>query len=501
MNLFPAMPITVFSNLNKKELAIVSEMSPPIQGVDIIVVPKRFYPDGKATCHILGYVGYDHPGEAPDKDKYSYYIPDIKGRAGLEKLLDSHIELGSGFNGLKGSAGSKLVRVDVKGYVHDDFGVTEQPVNGNSVTLTINWKAQKSAEHVLEGRKGAIVLLNANTGAVLAMASAPTYDSNMFTDGISRKEWNGLLNDNDKPLIDRALMGEFLPGSIIKPLVALTELKNGIGPDELVDCKGAVKIGNSRIRCWAWNYGGHGNENMVNALRDSCNVYFVTMGIRLGLDKLTDTYQHAGIGRKTGIELSERSGIIPSKELKLKREKTSWTNFDTGLISMGQGMVSITPIQAAVYTAAIANGGKVMRPYLIDSIHNSVGKLLFENSPQIVDRLPFSQAQLDIVKEGMHNVVYDPNGSGKRAKNDYIELYGKTGTAQVGPVDHRTKCTWFTGFGYLENETYSVTIFVEGGVAGGMTNAPMAKAFFETWLGADTSVVENSTGEERIEGD
>ncbi|MEI6054911.1 MAG: penicillin-binding protein 2 [Lentisphaerota bacterium] len=501
MNLFPAMPITVFSSLNDKELAIASEMSPPIQGVEIVVVPKRFYPYGPMACHILGYVGHDDPGEAPDKKKYSYYIPDIKGKSGLEKLLDSNITLGANYNGLRGSAGSKLVRVNVKGYVHDDLGITELPINGNSVSLTIDWKAQKAAEQILKGKKGAIVVLNARTGAVLVMASAPSYDSNIFTNGIPKKGWNELMESKDKPLMNRPLMGEFLPGSIIKPLVALAELKDRIGREETVFCDGAVKIGNSRIRCWAWNYGGHGSENMINAIRDSCNVYFVTMGIRLGLDNITDMYKHAGIGRKTGIELSERTGIIPSRELKLKIEKTPWTNFDTGLISMGQGMISITPIQAAVYTAAIANGGKVLRPYLVNSIYNNTGKLLFENSPQVIDHLPITQAQIDVIKEGMHNVVYDPNGSGKRAKNDFIELYGKTGTAQIGPPDNRTKCTWFIGFGYLGKEAYSICVFVEGGLAGGMTNAPMTKAFFETWIGTDTAVVESSIGEKPSTGE
>lgn len=501
MNLFPAMPITVFSGLNTKELAIASEMSPPIQGVEILAVPKRFYPYGKTACHILGYVGNDDPGEAPDKNKYSYYIPDIKGKAGLEKLLDSNIALGAGYSGLRGSAGSKLVRVNVKGYVHDDLGVTELPINGNSVNLTINWKAQKAAELTLEGTRGAIVLLNANTGAVLAMASSPAYDSNIFTGGISKKEWKELMENKEKPLMNRALMGEFLPGSIIKPLVALAELKNGIGREELVDCEGSVKIGNSSIKCWAWKYGGHGFENMVNAIRDSCNVYFVTMGIRLGLDNILEIYKHAGIGRRTGIELSERMGTIPSRELKLKIEKTLWTNFDTGLISMGQGMIAITPIQAAVYTSAIANGGNVLRPYLVDSIYSNTGKLLFENTPHIIDHLPVTQAQINVIKEGMHNNIYDPNGGGKRAKNDFIELYGKTGTAEVGPANNRTKCTWFIGFGYLGKEAYAITVFVEGGVAGGMTNAPMTKAFFETWLGTDTPIVENSTGEEFISAD
>ena len=492
MTLRPAIPMIVFSNLSEKELALASEISPPIPGIEISVIPKRYYKYGKSACHIIGYVNKDDPGEAPDKNKYSYYIPDLKGKSGLEKLLDTKITAGNEYTGLRGTAGSKLVRVNVKGYVHDDMGVTDMPVNGNNVELTLNWQAQDAAVKTLEGKKGAIVVLDANTGAVIAMASSPVFDSNIFSLGISKTEWKRLVTDKDKPLINRALMGEFMPGSIIKPFVALAALKSGISPDSTTYCTSeGAKIGNTQIKCWASHLGGHGTEAMIGAINNSCNVYFVETGLKVGLDRLVDMYKHAGIGRKTGIGLSERQGILPSKELKQKIEKTTWTNFDTGLISIGQGMIAITPIQAAVYTAAIANGGTAWKPYLVKSVYDSNNKLLFETQPVQVDKLPVTEEELAVVREGMYDVIHDSNGSGKRAKNNAIELYGKTGTAEVGPLGRRTKNTWFIGFGnHDDSSVYSIAILVEGGKAGGMTNAPMAKTFFETWLGVDTPTIE-----------
>jgi len=482
MNLRPAMPITIFTNLTKKELAIASEYTPPIPGMDIIALPARYYPYKESASHILGYTGKDDAGKAPDRSNYSYYIPDMEGRSGLEKSLDKNIKIGPGYNGLRGKAGNNLLRVNVKGYVHDDLGVSRPPRNGNNVELTLNWDAQQAAEKVLKGKKGSLVLLNANTGAVLAMASSPNYDLNLFTGGISTVNWKLLLNDPAKPLFDRALMGQYMPGSIIKPLVALAALKDGIDPNTTIYCDGAAPIGNSKIRCWIWRYGGHGNENMIDAIRDSCNVYFVKTGLKLGLDKIAAMYSATGIGKKTGIGLPERSGQLPSRELKKRRNGTKWTIFDTGLISIGQGMLTITPLQAAIYTAAIANGGTIWRPFLVNKIYNFNEKQLYSAVPQKVNELPVTLDQLNIVREGMYESVHDVNGSSKRANSDIITLYGKTGTAQVGSPKNRTKNTWFTGFGKYKDNLYAIVVSVENGRSGGLTNAPMAKEFFTTWL-------------------
>ena len=482
MNLRPAMPISIFSNLNKEELAIASEYTPPIPGMEIITLSVRNYPYKDSACHILGYTGKDDPGNAPDRSDYSYYIPDIEGRSGLEKMLDRKIKVGPTYSGLRGKAGNKLLRVNVKGYVHDDLGISRSPRNGNNVELTLNWAAQLAAEKVLKGRKGSLILLNADTGAVLAMCSAPGYDVNLFTDGISKDNWKSLLDDPDRPLFNRALMGQYMPGSIIKPLVALAALKNGIDPNTPVYCDGAAPIGNSRIRCWIWRYGGHGNENMIDAIRDSCNVYFVETGLKLGLDKIAAMYSNVGLGKKTKIGLPEHSGQLPSRKLKKRLVGGEWTIFDTGLICIGQGMLTITPLQAAIYIAAIANGGTIWKPYLVSKIYNFNNKLLYTAMPQKVNQLPVTLNELNIVREGMYESVHDMNGSSKRANNDIIALYGKTGTAQVGSPKNRRQNTWFAGFGKHQNSLYAIIISVEDGRSGGLTNAPMAKEFFTTWL-------------------
>ena len=482
MNLRPAMGMTIFSDLTPKELAICSEISPPVPGMEIVALPVRYYPYGEVGCHFLGYTGKDDPGNAPDRKDYSYYVPDIKGKSGIEKMIDKRINLGVGFQGLRGKAGSKLLRVNVKGYVHDDLGVVITPKSGNNVVLTINWNAQKAAAKVIEGKTGSVIVLDADTGAVIAMASSPGFNPNAFTNGISRKSWNRLLHDPKRPLYDRALMGVYMPGSIIKPLVAFAALKDGISPDETIFCDGRAPIGNTSIKCWAWKYGGHGYENMVNAIRDSCNVYFVETGIKVGLDKLAEMYKAAGIGRKTGIGLPERRGVLPSREYKKKVNGRRWTNFDTGLISIGQGMVTLTPMEAVVYTAAIANGGIVWQPHILKEITNHNNKPLYEIFPHESGRLPVTEKEIKIVQEGMYKVVNDPNGSGRRAQNDFFTLSGKTGTAQVGSPPNRFKNTWFIGFGSYKNHTYAIVVSVEHGLAGGLTNAPMVKNFFNMWL-------------------
>ena len=482
MNLLPAIPITVFSGLTSKELAIVSEYTPPIRGLEIISLSIRSYPFNKTACHILGYTGKADAGDAPDRSKYSYYIPDIEGRMGLEKMLDKNVEIGAGFNGLRGKAGNNLLRVNVRGYVHDNLGISRPPRNGNNIELTLNWDAQMAAERVLKGHKGSLVLLNAKTGAVIAMASSPGYDLNLFNDGISSANWKALLDDPNRPLFNRTLMGQYMPGSIIKPLLALAALKAGIDPNDSVYCDGVAPIGNSKIRCWIWRWGGHGNENMIEALRDSCNVYFVKTGIKLGLDNIAAMYKAAGIGKKTGIGLPERSGQLPSRELKMRLNRRKWTAFDTGLISIGQGMLTLTPLQVAVYTAAIANGGTIWKPYLVDKIFNYNNKLLYSAIPQKVNQLPVTLSEINVVRDGMYESVHAINGSSKRAANETINLYGKTGTAQVGPANKRRKNTWFSGFGKYKNDLFAIAVLIEDGRAGGLTNAPMVKEFFTTWL-------------------
>ncbi len=478
----PAMPVTVFEALNAKELAAASELTPTILGMEITILPRRRYPAGKTACHILGYVSSEDPGKASDREQYSYYIPDLVGRSGLEKLLDDHIAIGPGFDGLIGEAGNNLLIVDAKGYTHDDLGVSRPPRDGNEVALTLNYTAQAVAETLLEGRKASVVVLNAKNGAILAMASSPSFNPNHFVPRISRAEWNKLIKDPAKPLLNRAMVGEYMPGSIIKPLVALAALKAGIDPTATINCSGGSQIGNTQIHCWIWKSGGHGPLDMINATMQSCNCYFIEIGRRTGLNALAEMMAAGGIGRSAGIGLPESSGKLPSRSLKRKLQGGEWNEYDTCLISIGQGLVTLTTLQAAIYTAALANGGTVWRPRLVESVYNHEHTLLYTQPPTIVDMLPVTPEFIGIVKKGMFKVVNDPDGTGKKAKTDVATVYGKTGTAQIGTAENRRRQTWFSGFAEHGDDLYAITVSVEDGLSGGVSCAPLVKKFFEDFL-------------------
>ncbi len=484
INLKPALPLAVFSNLGVRELATVAEMITSIKGAAIEVLPVRNYPEKDMASHIIGYVGFEDPAGTPDREDFFYYIPDMTGRNGLEKAFDNIIpETPQLIRGLRGKPGSRLVRVDHRGYVFEEISLPLPPLHGNDVISTIDFTAQKTAESLLEEKTGAFVLLDAENGEVLAMVSKPSYKLQNFVPKLSSSYWNSLLEDPARPLVNRACFGEYTPGSIIKPLVALALLENGIDPDHTTMCTGASYIGNRPIRCWIWRYGGHGNLNIREAIEQSCNVYFVENGQETGLEKIAEMMYSAGLGKKTGLPIPEKSGLVPDRRKKRQRLNEQWTKFDTALISMGQGFINVTPVQAAVYSAAIANGGTLWRPRLLKSVKEPMGVTIFRSVPKTTGKLAATPRSIDIVRQGMHAVVHGEKGSGKRADNPYIELFGKTGTAELGPKDKRRKNTAFIGFGRHENRLYAFSIFIENGESGGRTCAPIAAEFFEKWLG------------------
>lgn len=493
MNLFPGLPITVFKELNFFELAKAYEISPMIPGMDIVTNPLRTYPKGKTAGQLIGYVGFEDPSSAVDRSGYKYYIPDLIGRAGLEKAYDSWIlpvknqialeqdsekpEIPKEKRPLlRGFPGRKLVIVDTRGFVRETMA--EVPAeNGKDIVLTLNYKAQAAAERVIANVSGALVLLDASNGEVLAMASSPSYEPSLFVPRISSAEYKALRDAPGKPLFNKAYQGAFSPGSIIKPLVAMSVLENGISPESTVYCDGYTPIGANRIRCWI-KADGHGEVTLYDALAVSCNDYFIESGLKLGLDRLAASFRSAGIGSKTGFVLSETAGRLPDR-----RHKRVWTAFDTALISIGQGDVLVSPLQAAVYTAAIANGGTLWKPNILKNILNPNGMVIYTEPAVAKGHLAASPRTLEMMRRGMYLSVNSDIGGSKRARNNVIDLYGKTGTAEVGSGDNRYKNTWFIGFGTKNGKTYAIAILVERGEAGGKTCAPLAAEFFEKFLG------------------
>ena len=260
-------------------------------------------------------------------------------------------------------------------------------------------------------------------------------------------------------------------------------LADGVDPELKVHCSGRAAVGTGKISCAA-TY-GHGPLNLYEAIERSCNVYFIQQGMAIGQQKIEPVLRSAGLGKRTGLELRDNLGIFPSVEAKQRFYKSRWNIFDTAMLSIGQGIITITPLQAAVYTAAIANGGKIMRPYLTARIVDQRGGTLWHNEPEIRGELQVTPEQLDIVRQGMFQVVNAPEGSGKRAKNNAIELYGKTGSAEVGSGSDRHKNTWFIAFGTARGTRYAAVMMVERGASGGTTCANRVGEFFKRYL-ADT---------------
>jgi len=470
------LPMAVFTDLSDRDIAAVFDLQKQYAGIEVSPDSRRFYPQYDLACHLLGYAQRQDPAKADDRGEFFYYLPDLVGKVGLEKYCDAF----PGLRGLCGDAGYELVRVDNFGFVREIIDRTRTPVNGNNVILTLDARAQRIAENLLKDQDGAIVLLDADTGAVIAMCSEPGYDLNLFSPGISSPRYRALATSPDKPLFNRAIHGAYMPGSIIKPLTLLAYLESGGNPDAELFCDGATTVSGVRIRCESWRNGGHGTVNLYDAIEKSCNDYVIERAVPLGLARLARMYSSAGIGKKPGFELGGNSGLLPDATLPRRLQNRSWGDADTAFVSIGQGMIEITPLQAALYAAAIANGGRLMRPYVVDKVIDARGTVLRQIRPEVAGRLDATPENIDIIKRAMRRVVV--SGTGRRAQTEVIDLYGKTGTAEFGIKPNLRNNSFFICFGSDGKRTYAMFIAVESGSGGGRDCAPLAKAFFEEYL-------------------
>ena len=473
LNYQPGLPLTAFKDLSDEERGRLDELFPPICGLEVTAEPMREYPFGSLAAQLIGYVGSEDPSGADDRREYFYYLPSLEGRSGLEFQYN---------NKLSGKAGSQFVMVNSNGFVHEQLEEPTPPENGYDLHLTLDIDGQLAAERALKGHRGSIVVVSANFGAVRVLASSPTFSPADFVPSISRVRFRELNEDPGKPFLNRSVQGSYMPGSIIKPLTALAALENGVPATRTYDCEGFTPHGYSgRIGCT----GVHRELDMRRAIMRSCNVYFVELGIDVGIDALSRMFESAGIGRKTDIEIAERAGYLPTNGPK-------WNENETAYVSIGQGKIEVTPLQAAVFYAAIANGGTMYKPYLIDHIydhdHLSGNRLsVFDAVPLKTGRLAASAASLNVIRESMYLVVHDPSGSGRRGNIKSAEIYGKTGTADVGRGANASKNTWFSGFVKhpRTGEQLGFAAVIEDGESGGSTTAPIVAQMFTEWFSRD----------------
>lgn len=462
------MPFLAWKGLDNVALARLAEHKQNFRGVDIYVDPLRVYPHQPLATHVVGYVGRANLSDA-EKASYHYYLPEMIGKYGIEKSMDKI---------LRGRSGGKLIRVDASGYKYNETGEREA-VAGKDVHLTLDLRIQKMAEQALAGRRAAVVVLNARNGNVLAMASSPTYSIDSIKSGAA---WKKVRNNPDHPLINRAIQGTYPPGSTFKPLVAITGLESkSITPDELLDCPGYYQVGNRKIKCW--NKRGHGELKLQKAIEQSCNPFFCHLGVLCGYKRIWHMADAVGFGHRTEIELNgEARGILPDDAWKRRVVHEGWRLGDTCNLSIGQGYLLVTPLQMAVYTAALANGGYIYRPRLVDD--GSAGG-------DLVNRMAWSDKNLKIVRDGMYDVVQAPHGTGKRVKIDGVHLGAKTGTAQYG---RGRKHTWMILFAPFESPRYAIAMVVEDGVSGGITVAPRMRELVHEILRLDGTLQQEDPG-------
>ncbi len=472
-------PVTVREFLEWQDVARIEVNAPDLPGVTIDVGERRFYPDGAQNAHVLGYVAAVSPDDLtgdPLLETPGFRI----GRSGLEKKYDL---------ALRGEAGSSQVEVNAFGRVIRELGRKEGNP-GNQLVLTIDGELQRFAHERLGDESGSVVVMDAHTGAVLALASAPAFDPNVFTEGISSNQWRGLINDERAPLRNKAVAGEFAPGSTFKMVVAMAALEAGaVDPGKEFFCAGKLRLGDGLFHCWKRQ--GHGQVSMTRGIRESCDVYFYEVARRVGIDHIADMARRLGLGERLGIDLpGERPGLIPTREWKQAIIGEPWVMGETLVAGIGQGFILTTPLQLAVMTSRLVNGGRLVQPVLTrDAIDGS--NLVARTTPEwpVGD---FNQAHLRLVRDAMIEVSNHQRGTAYRSRitEEGMELGGKTGTAQVRRISRRERDTgvlknnerpWkerdhalFVGFAPIANPRYVVSVVVEHGGGGSSVAAPIA---------------------------
>lgn len=414
------LPVRLEKNVGMEKVALVETNSLDLPGVYVDVTPVRLYLDGEVIAPIIGYTG-EVSREELEKPEGDYASGDITGKSGIERALDSYV---------RGRRGNELVEVNVTGKVIKNLGRID-PVPGSNVVLTIDAALQKAAWEAFEGRPGAAVAMDPQTGSILAMISSPSFDPNLFNSGIAREEWEKLQKDPLKPMSNRAIAGQYPPGSTYKLIVAAAALEEGvITPQTRITCNGSFVLGNRTYRCWRKT--GHGPVNLHRALVESCDVYFYTVGKQLGVDRIANYAKRFGLGDATGVELAhERKGLVPTKSWKLARTKEPWQMGETISISIGQGFNLTTPLQLAQAYAALANGGTLWRPRLVQRIEAPQGGVVREYPPEKKGELGLDEKNAALLRQALWGVVNENGGTGYAARIAGADVCGKTGTSQV----------------------------------------------------------------------
>jgi penicillin-binding protein 2 len=476
---------SLLQNLSEEEVAKFSVVRPYFPGVDVYVRLVRYYPYGDLTAHVLGYVGRINEAELKALPADEYRGTDFIGKNGIEKTYE---------NELHGTAGYEEIETNAQARAVNTVATTE-PIAGANIYLTLDVDLQKIATDALGDYNGAAVAIDIKTGGVLVFASRPSFDPNPFVSGISAKDYKTLQESPDQPLYNRALRGQYPPGSTAKPFLALAGLEYGVTDfGHRLFCPGYYKLPNVDHKYRDWKKTGHGMVDMNEAITQSCDVYFYDLALALGIDRMHEFLNKFGFGKRTGIDLvGEIDGLMPSKEWKRNSRNQAWFPGETLITGIGQGYMQVTPLQLAKATATMASYGKVITPHLVQRIINADYTDSFDVEADEI--IPLKYQNVANIIQGMTNVVHGARGTaGRLDKAIGYQIAGKTGTAQVFTIKQEEKYNednidfkmrdhaLFIAFAPVSDPQIAVAVIAEHGGHGGSVAAPIAGEIIDAYL-------------------
>jgi len=490
-------PIVIKKNISMQEVALIETENEDLPGVSVDVFISREYADGDVGAHVLGYISeitQDQLEYYNERDRINYRLGDFVGQFGLEKQFDKY---------LRGVNGSEYVEVDALGRKKKNLrqdnvfkGIYDVPaIPGHNIKLTIDSDMQISAYEGLKDRVGSVVALDIHTGEILTMVSKPAFAPSEFSKGVQKDYWSTLVNNPNRPLRDRTIQEHYSPGSTFKPFTAMALLHDHVFDETSeVSCSGGLTLGSKTYHCWKKN--GHGSVNLRKAIRESCNSYFQKAALKLDIDSIANFAKMFGLGARTGVDLPrETSGLIPTKDWKLQRNGREWQKGETLSCAIGQSYVLTTVLQMALAYAGIANGGKILRPYVVKEIFNDKGEIVKRGNSEVISTANVDPKFLKPIQEGLYQVVNMLTGTGFYHRGSGLDMAGKTGTSQVmGTTADKIyqKCEdmpyerrhhgLFIAYLPASNPKISIAAIVEHGCHGASTAAPIVSALADVYM-------------------
>jgi penicillin-binding protein 2 len=491
-------PIIIKKNISLKEVARIETENAFLPGVSVETFISREYVDKEVGAHVLGYISEISQQQLPKftkRDKVDYKLGDFIGQFGIEEQMDSIV---------RGVNGYEYVEVDAMGrkkkYINTDNlfqGIDdESPKPGKNLVLTIDREMQLAGYNALAGRSGSVVAIDVNSGQILSMVSTPSFDPSQFSRELTADYWSSLVNNEENPLRDRTIQEHFSPGSTFKPFTAIAALEEGlIDGNTKIRCHGSFKFG--RRVYHSWKKVGNEQVNVIDALKESCNIFFYKIASEMDIDVLAKYANMFGFGKRTGIQLPrEVSGLIPTKEWKLKKNGQEWQQGETLSCSIGQSYVLTSTLQLANAYAAIATKGKLYKPYLVKEITDVNGKVEKIIEPELLSEIKLKPQTWDYVAKGLYKVVNDPKGTAWYRRGQGNQMAGKTGTSQVVKAQSTdqlySKCTdmeykfrhhgVFVAFAPYDNPKIAVAALVEHGCGGSSAAAPVVEKVVNVYM-------------------